>query len=218
VAEREVGYGRAGDLEPFGISECGRVVIGGLFIDISTQDVAQALQALGGARVILATATKRRSDQRRHRMIVDGRRVRDRRAQPRTDEHQRLSARRRPPPVLLIAAHRNIRTRLSDIFGTRETRLGTLRELTKLAPVAVIAAALGYSPATIGRHAIASAATYAQYVAAANEPAARRSTAQPRVEPCGLSREVVAFGEAGRRSGSVGVEPCCGHWVTVTLV
>jgi hypothetical protein len=29
-------------------------------------------------------------------------------------------------------------------------------------------------------------------------PAARRSTAQLRVEPCGLSREVVAFGEAGR--------------------
>ena len=29
-------------------------------------------------------------------------------------------------------------------------------------------------------------------------PAARRSTTQLRVEPCGLSREVVAFGEAGR--------------------
>src|SRR5918994_300998 len=49
-------------------------------------------------------------------------------------------------------------------------------------------------------------------------PAACRSPAQLRVEPCGLSREVVAFGEAGRRSGSFGVKPCCGHWVTVTLV
>jgi hypothetical protein len=49
-------------------------------------------------------------------------------------------------------------------------------------------------------------------------PAARRSTAQLLVEPCGLSREVVAFREAGRRSGSFGVEPCCDHWITVTLV
>ena len=46
----------------------------------------------------------------------------------------------------------------------------------------------------------------------------RRSTAQLRVEPCGLSRQVVAFGEAGRRSGSFGVEPCCGYRVTVTLL
>jgi hypothetical protein len=29
-------------------------------------------------------------------------------------------------------------------------------------------------------------------------PAVRRSTAQFHVEPCGLSREVVAFGEVGR--------------------
>jgi predicted RNA polymerase sigma factor len=29
---------------------------------------------------------------------------------------------------------------------------------------------------------------------------------------------VIAFGEAGRRSGSVGVEPCWGHRVIVTLV
>ena len=31
-----------------------------------------------------------------------------------------------------------------------------------------------------------------------SRPDIRRSTAQLRVEPCGLSREVVAFGEAGR--------------------
>ncbi|MET9203500.1 Fis family transcriptional regulator, partial [Gordonia sp. NPDC003585] len=45
-------------------------------------------------------------------------------------------------------------------------RLGTLHELTKLAPAAILADALGYSPATIERHAVASAATYAQYVSA----------------------------------------------------
>jgi len=52
---------------------------------------------------------------------------------------------------------------------TRAARLGTLHELTKLAPIAVIAETLGYSPATIERHAIGSAATYAQYIAAAHE-------------------------------------------------
>jgi hypothetical protein len=63
----------------------------------------------------------------------------------------------------------SLRDRLSAIFSTRAARLGTLHELTKLAPVAVIAEALGYSPVTIERHAIGSAATYAQYVAAARE-------------------------------------------------
>ena len=63
----------------------------------------------------------------------------------------------------------SLRIRLSGIFSTRAARLGTLHELTKLAPVAVIAEALGYSPATIERHAIGSAATYAQYIAAARE-------------------------------------------------
>jgi hypothetical protein len=62
-----------------------------------------------------------------------------------------------------------IRNRLSDIFSTRAARLGTLHELTKLAPVAVIAETLGYSPTTIERHAVGSAVTYAQYVAAARE-------------------------------------------------
>jgi hypothetical protein len=55
--------------------------------------------------------------------------------------------------------------RLSAAFSTRAARLGTLHELTKLAPVAIIAEALGYSPATIDRHAINSSANYAQYVA-----------------------------------------------------
>lgn len=57
-------------------------------------------------------------------------------------------------------------TRLSRMFSTRAARLGTLHELTKLAPVAVIAETLGYSPATIERHTTDSAAAYAQYIAA----------------------------------------------------
>jgi len=61
----------------------------------------------------------------------------------------------------------SLRDRLrSRLVSTRAARLGTLHELTKLAPAAIIAEALGYSPATIERHAKASGAEYAQYVAA----------------------------------------------------
>src|SRR4051812_3361674 len=49
-------------------------------------------------------------------------------------------------------------------------------------------------------------------------PVARRSAAQLRVEAGGLAREVVAFREAGRRSGGFGVEPGSGRGVTVALV
>jgi hypothetical protein len=63
----------------------------------------------------------------------------------------------------------HLRTRLRDVFSTRAARLGTLHELTKLAPVAILAEALGYSPATIERHAVDSATAYARYVAAAHE-------------------------------------------------
>lgn len=56
--------------------------------------------------------------------------------------------------------------RLSTAFSSRAARLGTLHELTKLAPVAIIADALGYSPATTDRHAIDSSANYAQYMSA----------------------------------------------------
>jgi hypothetical protein len=56
--------------------------------------------------------------------------------------------------------------RLTWLFSTRAARLGTLHELTKLAPVAIIAETLGYSPATIERHATDSAAAYARYIAA----------------------------------------------------
>ena len=40
-----------------------------------------------------------------------------------------------------------------------------LHELTKHAPVAIIADALGYAPTTIAHHATASSAGYAQYIA-----------------------------------------------------
>jgi hypothetical protein len=63
----------------------------------------------------------------------------------------------------------SLRTRLSETFSTRAARLGTLHELTRLPPIAVIAEAPGCSPATIERHAIGSAATYAQHIAAAHE-------------------------------------------------
>ena len=58
----------------------------------------------------------------------------------------------------------HLRNRLKSTFSSRAARLGTLHELTKLAPAAILADALGYSPATIERHAVASAATYARYV------------------------------------------------------
>ncbi|MFJ5697211.1 hypothetical protein [Arthrobacter sp. NPDC093139] len=44
------------------------------------------------------------------------------------------------------------------MFSTRAARLGTLHELTKLAPVAIIAETLGYSLTTIERHAVDSSA------------------------------------------------------------
>lgn len=65
-------------------------------------------------------------------------------------------------------------TRLGKLFSTRAARLGTLHELTKLAPVAIIAETLGYSPTTIERHAIDSASADAQYIAAAR--ASRQDT------------------------------------------
>lgn len=63
----------------------------------------------------------------------------------------------------------HLTTRLSKLFSTRAARLGTLHELTKLAPVAIIAETLGYSPTTIERHATDSASAYARYIAAVNE-------------------------------------------------
>jgi integrase len=59
-----------------------------------------------------------------------------------------------------------IANRLRATIGARAARLGTLHELTKLAPTAIIAEVLGYSPATIEKHAVGSAANYATYIQA----------------------------------------------------
>lgn len=65
----------------------------------------------------------------------------------------------------ITAASLRERLRLR-LASTRAARLGTLHELTKLAPVAIVAETLGYSPTTIERHAAASGAEYARYVGA----------------------------------------------------
>lgn len=71
----------------------------------------------------------------------------------------------------------SLRNQLRNIFSTRAARLGTLHELTKLAPVAIIAETLGYSTTTIERHAMASSASYAQYIASKRN-GSRRSGVQ----------------------------------------
>ncbi len=68
------------------------------------------------------------------------------------------------PGQHLSAAH--LRNRIKTVIAARAARLGALHELTKLSPVPILAETLGYSPATIERHATASATFYAQYVAA----------------------------------------------------
>lgn len=63
----------------------------------------------------------------------------------------------------LSAAH--LRQRLKTVFSTRAARLGTLGELAKLSPIPVLAETLGYSQATLERHATAEATTYGRYIA-----------------------------------------------------
>lgn len=59
----------------------------------------------------------------------------------------------------------SLRSRLRGrVYCAREARLGTLYELTKLAPVAIVAEALGYSTKTLEPHATAAGADYARYV------------------------------------------------------
>lgn len=60
----------------------------------------------------------------------------------------------------------HLRNRLRQVFSTRAARLGTFHELAKLAPVAILAEALGYHPSTIERHAVDSATAHNRYVAA----------------------------------------------------
>lgn len=55
-------------------------------------------------------------------------------------------------------------TRLRKHLKVRAARLGALNELTKLAPIAIAAEALGYSTLTLEKHAIDSGSTYARYI------------------------------------------------------
>ncbi|WP_434612043.1 hypothetical protein [Arthrobacter sp. A5] len=59
----------------------------------------------------------------------------------------------------------HLRQRLKPVFSTLAARMGTLHELTRIAPVAIIADVLGYNPQTIEQHSHSSASSYAQYVA-----------------------------------------------------
>lgn len=63
----------------------------------------------------------------------------------------------------------HLRQRLRGIFEARAARLGTIHELTKLAPVAILADTLGYAPSTVELHAIASTAQYAEYMGTVSE-------------------------------------------------
>lgn len=64
----------------------------------------------------------------------------------------------------------HLRLRLRDhLVSARAARLGTLHELSKTAPAAIIADVLGYHPSTIERHAVDAAGTYAEYIAAVRE-------------------------------------------------
>lgn len=58
----------------------------------------------------------------------------------------------------------HLTTRLRKHLKVRAARLGALNELTKLAPVAIAAEALGYVTSTLEKHTFDSGATYAQYI------------------------------------------------------
>ncbi|MCA4131437.1 hypothetical protein [Arthrobacter sp. M4] len=55
---------------------------------------------------------------------------------------------------------------MSTTIGVRAARLGTLHELTKLAPTAIITEVLGYSPATIELHSRGAVPNYVGYIKA----------------------------------------------------
>lgn len=78
--------------------------------------------------------------------------------------HSKWVFRSSSPGRHLTANH--LRTRLRRICAPLAARQGTLEEIAKTAPVAVIAETLGYSPATVERHAVDAGASYHAYVAA----------------------------------------------------
>lgn len=58
-----------------------------------------------------------------------------------------------------------LRLRLSKTFASRAARLGTLHELAKTTPIAILADGLGYSPATLERLGVEAGQNFARYVA-----------------------------------------------------
>lgn len=75
----------------------------------------------------------------------------------------------------------HLANRLREHFEARAARLGTLNELTKLAPVVIIADGLGYSSTTLEAHAVESGATYARYLASVKQMANRAAKNQRRI-------------------------------------
>ena len=59
-----------------------------------------------------------------------------------------------------------MRDRIRRLFAVRAARLGTLQELSREPPAPIVAEALGYSTATIERHAWSAGAKYMQYISA----------------------------------------------------
>lgn len=57
-----------------------------------------------------------------------------------------------------------LRQELRPLFSTLAARLGTLTELSRQTPVAILAECLGYNPETLEKHAAASGADYGRYV------------------------------------------------------
>ncbi|WP_245556896.1 Fis family transcriptional regulator [Jongsikchunia kroppenstedtii] len=67
------------------------------------------------------------------------------------------------PGAHLDPAH--LRLRLKPLFAALAARLGTLTELTKTTPVAILAQILGYDATTLEAHARMAGAGYAEYIA-----------------------------------------------------
>lgn len=67
------------------------------------------------------------------------------------------------PGTHLTAGH--LRNRLRPMFSSLAARLGTLTEISRDSPIAILAETLGYQPATLERHATMAAADYGAYVA-----------------------------------------------------
>jgi hypothetical protein len=80
-----------------------------------------------------------------------------------THRNSRWVFRGTAPGRHIVAAH--LRERLRPTLASLEALLGTLTELTRTTPIAILAETLGYSPHTLEAHARVSGATYARYIA-----------------------------------------------------